>query len=75
MAVRMTWTETVTADAEVTRLVELFEEHHAGKVAELLGEYLVDNIDEDEVVSILAAMRAEDSGVSVEYSDASHEEV
>ncbi len=66
---QMTWTEKVTADYELNRLVELFEEHHAGKVETLLVEYLRDNVDEDEVKEILAAIRAEDSTVAVDYED------
>lgn len=69
MALRLTWVENVAADVELDRLVELFEEHHAGKAAELLIEYLNDNVDEDEVKAILAATREEDSTVVVDYSD------
>jgi len=72
---RFTWVENVTANVELDRLVELFEEHHAGKAVEILTEYLTDNPDEDEVKEILAAIRAEDSGVSVEYSDVASEEI
>jgi hypothetical protein len=43
MAIRVGWAETFEADVELDRLVELFQEHVPGKVAELLGEYLADN--------------------------------
>lgn len=68
-ATRITWQENVTADVEEARLTELFQEHHAGKAREILIEYLNDNVDEDEVKAILAAIREEDSTVVVEYSD------
>ena len=72
---RFTWVENVTADVKIGRLVELFEEHHAGKAEEILTEYLADNPDEDEVKAILAAIREEDSGVDVTYSDVESEEI
>lgn len=72
---RFTWVENVTADVDLTRLVELFQEHHAGKAEEILTEYLTDNPDEDEVKLILAAIRDEDSSVTVDYSEIESEEV
>lgn len=73
MSVQFTWVENVTADVEGDRLVELFQEHHAGKVEELLAGYLADNPDEDECKLILAAIRAEDSTAEVDYSDVTHD--
>ena len=71
--VQFKWVENVTADIEESTLVELFQEHHAGKAAELLAGYLADNPDESEVMLIMAAIRAQDSTVDVEYSDIEHD--
>jgi hypothetical protein len=73
MSVQLTWVENVTADIEGDALVALFQEHHAGKAEALLAEYLADNPDEDECKLILAAIRAQDSTVEVEYSDVTHD--
>ena len=70
-----TWTETFTASVEDARLVQLFEQHVPGKLAEILAEYLVENGPSDsDLWPILAAIRTEE-GVEVEdVNDVSYEE-
>lgn len=72
---RFEWTETVVADIDEDNLVEKFREFHPGKLGEILGEYLTDNPDEDEVKAILAAIREGDSNPTIDYSDISYSEV
>ena len=60
MAIQFTWTETFEASVETQRLVELFEEHIPGVVADLLGTYLEDNGPSDsDTWPVLRAIREE----------------